>query len=133
MAKAVGIGGVFLTFKGNEKELFDWYQGNLGLEMSSYGSGFIEGEQLVLLSFKRDSSKNLPLINFRVDDIQELIKKFSNDGITILQAIEDYDYGKFARIIDPFGNVIELWEPKEETYKEMVNQEIKEYNNRRKQ
>lgn len=41
MAKAIGIGDGFLEFKGGEEELFRWYQENLGLEMSSFGSGFI--------------------------------------------------------------------------------------------
>jgi predicted enzyme related to lactoylglutathione lyase len=126
MAKAVGIGGIFLHFKGDEKELFKWYQVNLGLKMSPYGTGFIEGEQLVLLSFKRSSNEG-PYINFRVDDIEELIIKFKSEGLRIVKDIEEFEYGKFAQIEDPFTNIIELWEPNVEVYKKMVRKEIEDY------
>ncbi len=126
MAKAVGIGGIFLHFKGDEKELFKWYEANLGLDMSPYGTGFIEGEQLVLLSFKRTNTEGV-YINFRVDDINALIIKFKSQGLKIIKDIENFDYGKFAQIEDPFGNPIELWEPNVDIYKKMVKREIAEY------
>lgn len=126
MAKAVGIGGIFLHFKGDEKELFKWYEANLKLDMSPYGTGFIEGEQLVLLSFKRSSDEGV-YINFRVDDIKALMIKFKSQGLTIIKDIENFDYGKFAQIEDPFGNPIELWEPHVDNYKTMVKKEIAEY------
>lgn len=126
MGKAVGIGGIFLHFKGDEKELFKWYEANLGLNMSPYGTGFIEGEQLVLLSFKR-SGETGPYINFRVDNISELMVKFKSEGLRVVQEIQSFDYGKFSQVEDPFGNVIELWEPNVEVYKKMVRKEIDEY------
>lgn len=126
MAKAVGIGGIFIHFKGDEKELFRWYEANLGLDMSPYGTGFIEGEQLVLLSFKRSSPKTA-LINFRVDHIEELIIKFKSEKLKIVQEIQSFNYGKFAQFEDPFGNVVELWEPDVENYKRMVRKEIENY------
>ena len=126
MAKAVGIGGIFLHFKGDEKELFKWYEANLGLDMSPYGTGFIEGEQLVLLSFKRSSDEGV-YINFRVDDIESLMIKFKSEGLKIIKDIESFDYGKFSQIEDPFGNPIELWEPNVDNYKQMVKKEIAEY------
>lgn len=72
MAKAVGIGGIFIEFKGEKEEVQAFYKEHLGLDMSAYGSGFLQGEQLMLLSFKRDSEE-MPLINFRVDRLEELI------------------------------------------------------------
>jgi len=127
MAKAIGIGGVFLGFQGNQKELFNWYQENLGMEFSAYGTGFINGEQLMVLTFQRSANSNAPYLNLRVDDIETLIRNFKKQNLEIIQDIESYPYGKFAQFKDPFGNPIELWEPIDTVYKEMVNEEIKKY------
>lgn len=126
-----GIGGVFLDFKGNIEDVHTWYHEVLGLDMSEYGSGFITGTQLVLLSFKRDS-ETLPIINFRCSDITSLIKSLRDNQITIKSEITEYPYGKFAQFIDPFENLIELWEPNEEAYIEMVQNEIKKYQKKKK-
>jgi uncharacterized glyoxalase superfamily protein PhnB len=125
MAKAIGIGGVFLDFNGNEKEVMNWYHKYLGLQLTEYGSGFINGEQLVLLSFKNNSSNTL--LNFRVDEIEIIFETFRKDSIKIISPIQKYDYGKFGQFEDPFGNQIELWEPNEEVYKTMVQEEIKRF------
>jgi len=128
MAKAIGIGGLFLDFKGEKEELHKFYKKHLGLDMTEYGSGFLTGEQLMLLSFKRDFEK-APLINFRVDDLAEMMTALK--GINLeTEEIIDYDYGKFAHFTDPFGNYIELWEPKIDVYKKMVRAEIEDYLNK---
>ncbi|AIO19014.1 Glyoxalase-like domain protein [Candidatus Izimaplasma bacterium HR1] len=126
MAKVVGIGGVFLQFKGEKKEVQNWYNEFMGLDMTEYGTGFYEGEQLVLLSFKR-SNENSPFINLRVDDIDAMFKKFVDNSIEIVDDIKRYDYGKFGQFKDPFGNIIELWEPFTDKYIEMVKKEIVQY------
>jgi uncharacterized glyoxalase superfamily protein PhnB len=126
MAKAVGIGGVFLPFEGNEKDVMNWYHKYLGLQLTEYGSGFVDGEQLVLLSFKKNKSNNIYL-NLRVDDIETIFETFEKDSIKIISPIQEYEYGKFGQFEDPFGNQIELWEPKEEVYKKMVEEEIKNF------
>lgn len=126
MAKVVGLGGVFIHLEGDEKELQNWYEEHLGLDMTPYGTGFIEGEQMCLISFKR-GDKPAPQLNFRVDDIHELIENLRK-VTEITSEVQDYDYGKFAQIKDPFGNLIELWEPVVDVYKEMVRKEIKDYN-----
>ena len=126
MAKVVGIGGIFLQFKGDEKLVQKWYNENLGMDMSEYGTGFIEGEQLVLLTFKR-LNENSPYINLRVDDIDEIFATFKRSNIEIVDEVKKYDYGKFGQFKDPFGNIVELWEPVVEEYKKMVQKEIKEY------
>lgn len=125
MAKVTGVGGLFLDFKGEKEELHRFYNAYLGLDMSEYGSGFIGGEQMMLLSFKREG-ENVPLINFRVDNLEELMTTLREIDLTT-DEIAEYDYGKFAHFIDPFGNNIELWEPNAENYKEMVRKEIEKY------
>ena len=125
MAKIVGVGGLFLEFKGEKDELHRFYNEVLGMDMSEYGSGFTEGEQMMLLSFKREG-ENVPLINFRVDDLTALMEILRKNHLET-DEISLYEYGKFAHFTDPFGNYIELWEPEPEKYKEMVRKEIKAY------
>lgn len=125
MAKILGLGGVFLSFKGNKEELHRWYHEHLGLLMSDYGSGFFEGSQLVLLTFTKEMASDA-IINFRVDDLDEMIKMLKSEGLET-STVTTYPYGKFAHFLDPFGNKIELWEPYEENYREMVHQEIISY------
>lgn len=125
MGNVVGVGGIFLDFKGNEEDLHEFYMKYLGLEMSEYGSGFIDGSQLMLLSFKRNSEK-MPIINFRVSNIEDIIFNLKSINLETDDILE-YDYGKFAHFTDPFGNYIELWQPYEENYRKMVKEEIKKY------
>ena len=132
MAKAVGIGGVFLHFEGDEQEVMNWYEENLGFDMTPYGTGFIDGDQMVLLSFKRGEKPKTPFLNIRVDDIDTLIESFKKQELKIISDVTEYPYGKFAQFIDPFGNPIELWEVYEEPYKEMVKQEIEDYKSKKK-
>jgi len=125
MAKIIGLGGIFLSFKGDKDELHKWYYETLELDMTDYGTGFITGEQLMIITFKRDQLEQ-PLINLRVDNILEMINKLESIGIAT-SSISIYNYGKFAWFIDPFGNKIELWEAKPQEYKRMVKTEVKRY------
>ena len=51
------------------------------------------------------------MINYRVQNIEGLVDKLKENGVTILDGITSYDYGKFVHIMDAEGNKIELWEP----------------------
>lgn len=51
------------------------------------------------------------MINYRVADIEALVKELKAAGVTICDEITTYDYGKFVHILDPDGNKLELWEP----------------------
>ncbi|QMS85900.1 VOC family protein [Candidatus Xianfuyuplasma coldseepsis] len=127
MGKVTGVGGVFLGLKGNDQEIRDWYEQYLGMNMSPYGTSFIDGDQLTLVSFTRSNQEGVPYINFRVDSIDEVLSIVQNQGCKITSEVAEYNYGKFAQFQDPFGNYIELWEPYEEEYRKMVQQEIFEY------
>ena len=66
--------------------------------------------------FKKDSdyfepSKKEFMINYRVQNIEGLISKLKETGVTIVDELAIYDYGKFIHIMDGEGNKIELWEP----------------------
>jgi len=124
MAGVIGLGGVFIDFKGDKEALHQWYEKNLSCEMSAYGSGFTSGQQLMLISFKRNEGD--ALINFRVDDLNTLLKRIKADGGQVLK-LEETPYGDFAHILDPFDNIIELWQAEEGHYKKMVKEEIEAY------
>jgi len=51
------------------------------------------------------------MLNYRVDDLKSLLEALKAEGVTVDPKVKEYDYGKLARIMDPEGNRIELWEP----------------------
>lgn len=121
--KVTGIGGIFF-FTDNPKETREWYNKNLGIESNDYGSSFEsrnidkpeEINTLQWTPFKNGSdyfapSKKEFMINYRVQNIEGLVEQFKKNGVTVLDEIASYDYGKFVHIMDPEGNKIELWEP----------------------
>ncbi len=119
--KVTGIGGFFFKAK-DYKKLLDWYSEKLGLKTDQYGSTFWwkdkEGNDCSTQwsPFAADTTYFLPsekqfMQNFRVENLLHLLDELKNEGVTILGDMETYDYGKFAWILDPEGNKIELWEP----------------------
>lgn len=113
MAKATGIGGVFFR-AADTAALARWYQTHLGVP------GFWQQEAgtTIFSPFKADTDY-FPLakqwmINFRVDDLTQLINDLQAAGIAVETRPDEWDTpqtGRFARIADPEGNRIELWEP----------------------
>jgi predicted enzyme related to lactoylglutathione lyase len=124
--KVTGIGGIFF-FSDNQEETKAWYAKNLGLEINEWGSWSFEfrdvnkPEEIGSLQwtpFERGSeyfapSKKEFMINYRVQNIEGLVNKLKENGVTILDSIVSYDFGKFVHIMDTEGNKIELWEPKD--------------------
>ena len=51
------------------------------------------------------------MINFRVENLDELLKALREEGVEVDPDVQEYDYGKFGWIMDPEGNRVELWEP----------------------
>ena len=77
----------------------------------------------VYKSMEEDSEHFLPskkefMINYRVADLEGLVANLRKEGVTILDEIETYEYGKFVHIMDPEGNKIELWEPVDQVFKD---------------
>ena len=121
--KVTGIGGIFFFSEDTEKTK-DWYSKNLGLQTNQWGSSIEfrnanrpeEINYLQWSPFKKGSeyfspSKKEFMINYRVQNIEGLVNKLRSNGVSILDTIETYDYGKFIHIMDDEGNKIELWEP----------------------
>jgi predicted enzyme related to lactoylglutathione lyase len=122
--KVTGVGGIFFS-SDNLKETNEWYAKNLGIEINDWGSSSFESRNinqpdeinsLQWKPFKKGdeyfspSSKDF-MINYTVQNIEGLVSKLKKNGVTILDSITSYDYGKFVHIIDAEGNKIELWEP----------------------
>jgi predicted enzyme related to lactoylglutathione lyase len=125
MKKVTGIGGIFFKCK-DPKKTTDWYQKHLGLNTNPYGATFewYEGDD----STKKGQTQWTPfsettkyfepstrdfMINYRVENLEALVEELKKEGVTIVDKIETYDYGKFVHIIDVEGNKVELWEPKD--------------------
>ena len=122
--KVTGIGGVFFDAE-NLQETKDWYIKNLGIEFNDCGSSSFESrdlnnpEQINNMQwkpFKSESNHFAPsqkgfMINYRVQNLDGLIEKFKANGVTILDDVATYDFGKFVHNLDAEGNKIELWEP----------------------
>lgn len=126
MAKVTGIGGVFfLSTQGEGKALSAWYEEHLGMNPEDFGA--------VVLNWQEDLAEDKGLtvwhvgdkgsdwfspgtsnfmINYRVDDMDAMIKQLTDGGVEILQGPEYHENGVFVHIMDPEGNKIELWEPK---------------------
>jgi len=129
--KVTGIGGIFF-FSNHPDQIKDWYAKNLGLEVNEWGSSFEfrnahrpdEINYLQWSPFEKGSdyfapSKKEFMINYRVQNIERLVDQLKENGVTILDEIVTYDYGKFIHIMDDEGNKIELWEPIDLVFTEM--------------
>lgn len=119
--KVTGIGGLFFKTK-NPDKLKNWYKKHLGFNTDDWGCTFwwkdSNGKKASTQwsPFENDTnyfspSKKEFMFNYRVDNLEKLLAQLKKEGITNIGNLEEYDYGKFAWILDPDGNKIELWEP----------------------
>jgi predicted enzyme related to lactoylglutathione lyase len=124
MARVTGIGGIFFKAK-DPKALSAWYEKHLGLRLESWGGAIIswendakvDGGQTVWNAAAADTKWFAPseasfMVNYRVDDLTALLAQLAAAGITPVKGPDQEDNGKFAWILDPEGQKVELWEPK---------------------
>ena len=124
MAKVTGIGGVFFKSTGDSKALSAWYSKHLGIELEDWGGAILkwpedkaEDEGMTVWNVaERETKWFAPstssfMINYRVDDMDGLLAQLREAGVEIVQGPESAENGKFAWIMDPDGNKVELWEP----------------------
>ena len=125
MPQVTGIGGVFFKAKGDPKVLAAWYQEHLGIKLNPWGTAVFrwaedKGAAKAATAWtideknseKYSSSESSFMINYRVDNLVELLAQLRASGIEPIQGPESHENGKFAWIRDPDGNKVELWEPK---------------------
>ena len=125
MPHVTGIGGVFFKAKGDPKALAAWYQENLGVKLESWGGAAFKWPQdtaedkgaTAWVVAERDTdwfspSESSFMINYRVDDLIGMLANLRKADVKILKGPESHENGKFAWLMDPEGNKVELWEPK---------------------
>lgn len=120
----VGMGGYF--FRAQDPEaLKAWYRENLGVGagigtdpvtgQTNEWNWYVQGGPMVFEPFKADTiyfaADKQAMINFRVTGLDELLAKLRAAGIDVSREEEMEGIGRFARVHDPEGNPIELWEP----------------------
>lgn len=129
--KVTGIGGIFFRSK-DPKSINEWYGKHLGLAIDDYGSPFEfrnanNPEEINYLRWGPfdentdyfDPSEKDFMINYRVQHIEALVEQLKEQGVTVVDSIASFDYGKFVHIMDPEGNKIELWEPVDSVFTAM--------------
>jgi predicted enzyme related to lactoylglutathione lyase len=125
MQRVIGLGGPFIKAT-DPKALAAWYEKHLGVPFKglTYTTWSFDpvGEEEkkpgynVFTFFKKDSSYFNPsekevMINLIVADLFALLPVLKEEGVTVVGDPMDEEYGKFAWIMDPEGNKVELWEP----------------------
>lgn len=118
-----GIGGVF--FKASDPAgLANWYREHLDFDVSRWGGAKFawkradtEGEgATVWTPFKHDTEYFAPsekpfMLNLRVDDLETTLRELREEGCQVLDRGENSPYGNFGYVVDPEGNLLELWQP----------------------
>lgn len=124
MKRVTGIGGIFFQAR-DPKALGAWYKEHLGIDVQPWGGAAFdwtddEGRPVggTTAWNLNDAAKNpfAPgkatfMINYRVADVRALVQALKDEGCDVQGDIQDSEYGKFAWVMDPEGNKIELWEP----------------------
>jgi glyoxylase I family protein len=120
MEKVTGIGGFFFRAK-DPKALGLWYQQHLGISLipTNYGESPWQQEAgpTAFAAFKETSDyfgdiQKVWMLNFRVRDLDKMAAQLQAAGIEVKIDPQSYPNGRFARVHDPEGNPIELWQPK---------------------
>ncbi|MGC2112336.1 MAG: VOC family protein [Candidatus Korobacteraceae bacterium] len=121
MKRVMGLGGIFFKAK-DPQALYEWYRKHLGIESAPDGTGAMWHDAdnpafNVWAIFPQETkyfepSQSSFMINFRVENLDALLKTLREEGVQVDEKVERCDYGNFGWIVDPEGNRVELWEPK---------------------
>lgn len=117
-----GVGGVFFKAK-DPKALAAWYRDVLGMPVEAWGGASLRYDApghppaLAWNAFPAATKYFTPstgglMINYAVDDMDALLARLRSKGVTILKRDDHDPNGRFAWILDPEGNKVELWEPR---------------------
>ena len=132
--RVTGIGGIFFKAE-NPEALKAWYAQNLGLDTDAWGTtfkwlhaqdatqkGFTQWSPFSVETTYFDPSSKDFMINYRVVHLEKLVAQLQQNGVTIVDDIETFEYGKFVHILDNEGNKIELWEPNDSAYEKLITE-----------
>lgn len=124
MKRVTGIGGIFFKTR-DPVGLRAWYKDHLGISVQAWGGAAFEwnspdnprGVGTTAWSlFPADTTHFAPsaapfMVNYRVADLHALLAALRSEGVHVEEEINESEHGKFAWVMDPEGNKIELWEP----------------------
>jgi predicted enzyme related to lactoylglutathione lyase len=126
MKKVTGIGGIFFKCE-DVQATKSWYEKNLGIDADEYGHTFWQRDELNSSQktsqqwspFKKDTDYFEPgnqefMINYRVENLEELLVELKANKVELIGEPQEFEYGKFAWILDSDGRKVELWEPNNE-------------------
>ncbi|MDX6275954.1 MAG: hypothetical protein QOJ72_82 [Nocardioidaceae bacterium] len=121
----LGVGGIF--FRASDPDLLTtWYREQLGIGAGCAAeetgpadewSWQVQGGPLIFSPFAADTdywpADKQVMLNLRVRDLDSLVRRLAASGVAVITKPEwnDPQVGRFARVHDPEGNPIELWEP----------------------
>jgi len=124
MKRVTGIGGIFFKAR-DAAALRAWYSRHLGIDVQEWGgTAFtwsdsegnpIKGTTIWTIG-EADGNYFAPstssfMVNYRVADLRALVRVLREEGCNVLEKVDESEYGKFAWVMDPEGNKVELWEP----------------------
>lgn len=124
MKRVTGIGGIFFKAK-DAPALQAWYKRYLGIDVQVWGGAAFDwtdadGKPVAGTTawsiLPHDSDQFAPsaaafMVNYRVEDLRALVKALKEEGCQVLDKMDESEYGRFAWVVDPEGNKVELWEP----------------------
>jgi predicted enzyme related to lactoylglutathione lyase len=110
--RVLGIGGLFFRSR-DPKKLAQWYQANLGIDHQVWqqAAGPTAFTPFAMDTDYFGSKQQAWMVNFRVRSLDAMVAQLQQSNIEVKVDPEKYPYGRFARLHDPEGNPIELWEP----------------------
>jgi predicted enzyme related to lactoylglutathione lyase len=124
MKRVTGIGGIFFK-AADAPALQAWYRRHLGIDVQTWGGAVfpwsdgdgkpVDGMTTWCIG-RADGDQFAPstatfMVNYRVEDVRALVAALREEGCNVLEKIDESEYGRFAWVIDPEGNKVELWEP----------------------
>tara|TARA_R110000796_G_scaffold102044_1_gene210869 strand:- start:3022 stop:3420 length:399 start_codon:yes stop_codon:yes gene_type:complete len=124
MKRVTGIGGIFFKAK-DAPALQAWYKRHLGIDVQEWGGTAFSWNDsndkptggTTIWAVSSDKSDQFApsqapfMINYRVEDLHAVVAALKAEGCNVLDKIDESEYGKFAWVIDPEGNKVELWQP----------------------
>ena len=124
MKRVTGIGGIFFNSP-DPVTLRAWYNEHLGIDVQKWGGAAFDWTDsdgrpvagttawsIAPAHSDQFAPSTAPfMVNYRVDDLDGLIRALREEGCNVLERIDDSEYGKFGWVIDPEGNKVELWQP----------------------
>jgi predicted enzyme related to lactoylglutathione lyase len=124
MKRVTGIGGIFFKAK-DAPALQAWYKRHLAIDVQEWGgtafawadaegkpAGGMTVWSIAAEGTNQFSPSKAPfMVNYRVEDLHAVVAALKAEGCNVLDDSSDSEYGKFAWVIDPEGNKVELWQP----------------------